>query len=358
LSIIDLKHDSIYATVLLDDTDAGAANPAGICVDHQKLYITLSGAHELAILDLDLLHQKLAALYAGTLKDIYVGNKSDLMTSLSFTSSVKKRIPLQGRSPRAVVCIDGLPVVSSRFGAFLEKPSVAMAQPSVLLSLGKEPEPDAVRRGELAFCDASICFQKWQSCISCHPDGRADGLNWDQQNDGLGNPKNTKSLLFSHVTPPSMITGIRKTAELAVRNGILYTLQTKQPEQVPEDIDAYLKQLEPVESPYMAEYKEKDPQQKGRAIFDRAGCTQCHNGKYFTDMKKYDVGTGDGNDKGRLFDTPTLREIWRTAPYLYDGRAASIDEVLKIHNPENKHGVTQNLTPQELELLKLYINAL
>lgn len=35
------------------------------------------------------------------------------------------------------------------------------------------------------------------------------------------------------------------------------------------------------------------------------------------------------------WDTPTLREVWRTAPYLFDGRAATMEEVFEIH----KHGI-------------------
>ncbi|MHC4147198.1 MAG: cell surface protein, partial [Planctomycetota bacterium] len=78
----------------------------------------------------------------------------------------------------------------------------------------------AERRGEMLFNDALLCFQSWQSCASCHPsDARVDALNWDLLNDGLGNPKNTKSLLLSHETPPAMITGIRENAEIAVRAG-------------------------------------------------------------------------------------------------------------------------------------------
>ena len=38
----------------------------------------------------------------------------------------------------------------------------------------------SVRRGEILFHDASDCFERWQSCASCHPDARADGLNWDR----------------------------------------------------------------------------------------------------------------------------------------------------------------------------------
>ena len=44
-------------------------------------------------------------------------------------------------------------------------------------------------------------------------------MNWDLMNDGVGNSKNCKSMLFSHVTPPNMISGIREHAERAVRAG-------------------------------------------------------------------------------------------------------------------------------------------
>ena len=359
LSIIDLEADSVYAAVLLDDVDYGAANPRSVCIgENRKMYIALSGTHEIMVLELDLIHNKLKDLFAGEIKDPYINSAKDLSSSLNFISPFKKRIKLQGRFPQDVISVKNTILASCRFSTFLECVSTTDDELSSSILLGKEPPPDATRRGELAFNDASICFQGWQSCASCHPDGRADGLNWDQQNDGLGNPKNTKSLLFSHVTPPSMITGIRETAELAVRNGILHTLGTFQPEEVAQDMDSYLKFLSPEESPYLKEYREKDPQQKGKNIFDKAGCSYCHNGKYLTDQKKYNVGTGNGSDKDTMFDTPTLREIWRTAPYLYDGRATSIKEVLTDYNKEDKHGMTQNLTNEELELLILYVNTL
>ncbi|NQT91693.1 MAG: hypothetical protein HQ559_02950, partial [Lentisphaerae bacterium] len=81
------------------------------------------------------------------------------------------------------------------------------------IALGPKRKLTAVRRGEMLFNDADMCFQKWQSCASCHPDVRTDGLNWDLLNDGMGNPKNTKSLFLSHKTPPVMITGVRDKAE-------------------------------------------------------------------------------------------------------------------------------------------------
>ncbi|MDR3340938.1 MAG: beta-propeller fold lactonase family protein [Candidatus Symbiothrix sp.] len=359
LSIIDVKDDTLYATVLLDDVDRGAANPAGIGIGKDnELYIALAGSHELMVLDLKALHEKLSGLFDGKIKDAYIHDKNDLSASLSFTSSLKKRIALKGRLPQNLAFTEDAVLVSSRFSPFIEKVSYTGSQLPESLVLGEEPEPNTFRRGELAFNDASICYQQWHTCASCHPDGRADGLNWDQQNDDWGNPKNTKSLLFSHLTPPCMITGIRASAELAVRKGILHTLQTDQPEALAVDIDEYLKNMPVVESPFIKEYKKKDAKQKGKKLFEQAGCIQCHNGQYYTDLTKYDVGTGDGDDEGRLFDTPSLRETWRTAPYLYDGRAATLKEVFTKYNSGDRHGATKNLSKEELEALILYINTL
>jgi hypothetical protein len=60
-------------------------------------------------------------------------------------------------------------------------------------------------------------------------------------------------------------------------------------------------------------------------------------------------------DKDREFDVPTLIELWRSLPYLYDGRAVTIKEVLTKFNPNDKHGTTSTLTPKELEDLTNYI---
>ena len=46
------------------------------------------------------------------------------------------------------------------------------------------------------------------------------------------------------------------------------------------------------------------------------------------------MGTRGPADYSDAFDTPTLVEVWRTAPYLHDGRYATIRELLV----EGKHG--------------------
>jgi cytochrome c peroxidase len=57
-------------------------------------------------------------------------------------------------------------------------------------------------------------------------------------------------------------------------------------------------------------------------------------------------GTQNQTDKpSDSFDTPTLLEVWRTAPYLHDGSAATLREVLVDRNHSDRHGHTSHLTP-------------
>jgi cytochrome c peroxidase len=96
-------------------------------------------------------------------------------------------------------------------------------------------------------------------------------------------------------------------------------------------------------------------------IFNRADthCASCHPPGLYTDLHHYDVGTAGVNDKpGDSFDTPTLIEIWRTAPYLHDGSAATLLEVLVEHNPADRHGHTSQLSPAEIEDLAAYLLSL
>ena len=75
-------------------------------------------------------------------------------------------------------------------------------------------------------------------------------------------------------------------------------------------------------------------------------------------MQKADVGTGRDRDKGTPFDTPLLREVWRTAPYLYDGRAKTVEEVLTKYNQHDAHGMTSTLTEKERKDLIEFILSL
>lgn len=83
-----------------------------------------------------------------------------------------------------------------------------------------------------------------------------------------------------------------------------------------------------------------------KLFFHRANCGACHSGPSFSDNGFHNLGVGisDPNpDLGRFvisnlegdkgaFKTPTLREIERTAPYMHDGRFATLEEVIDFYN--------------------------
>ena len=180
-------------------------------------------------------------------------------------------------------------------------------------------------------------------------------MNWDLLNDGIGNPKNTKSMLLAHRTPPAMITAVRPNAESAVRAGFRHILFAVSEEADSVAIDQYLSGLEPLPSPHRVNGRLSDAAVRGKTVFERARCAGCHEGSLLTDMQQYDVGTAEGLDEGTKFDTPSLVEVWRTGPYLYDGRAATIRQVLTKYNPNDNHGVTKNLSDSELDDLVEYV---
>ena len=355
LSVIDIEAMDRFNTVLLDDLDRGAANPWGVKADDSLIIVAHAGTHEITVIDRNMLHRNLEAVSRG---DTVAASTSpnEVPNDLTFLLGYRKRIPIPGNGPRAVDLSGNMAAVACYFSN-----SVAMINLEngrIQSYTGDTREMSQTEKGEMLFNDADLCFQHWQSCAGCHPDARTDGLNWDLINDGLGNPKNTKSMLFAHVTPPAMITGIRPTAEYAVRSGIRFIQFVERPEQDAVCIDAYLKSLRPIESPYLIDGKLSEAAKRGKTVFRKAGCAHCHYGKYFTDRKLHDVGIADGNAGVQPFDTPTLCEVWNTAPYLYDGRASNIREMIERCNPEKKHGNTDGMGQNQIDDLIEYIMSL
>lgn len=369
-TLIDLERMEIVNTVLLDSVDRGAANPWGVAwsADGALLVVTHAGTHEISVVKFPELLARLAKVPAVAppgAPDYTASSRSrtDVPNDLAFLVDLRQRfkLPPGDRGPRAVVVTGTRAWVAGYFSDTLATLDLAAAQPRwESVPLGPKPVMDTVRLGEYYFHDADICFQGWQSCASCHPgDGRVDALNWDLLNDGIGNPKNNKSLLLSHRTPPAMSMGIRDTAETAVRAGLRHILFTVQPDSVAESMDVYLKALTPVPSPRLVNGALSPAAERGKAIFGRANCASCHPEPLFTDLQPYDVGTRGPLDRDTdRFDTPTLIELWRTAPFLHDGSAATLLEVLTVRNAGDTHGKTSDLTPEQLDDLVEYLLSL
>ena len=361
MSAIRVADMKLIFTILLDDVDMGFANPWGVEIsrDGNLLCVAAAGSHEISLIDQKALTAKVEAAVAKMAEDqdeVHLSAHNDL----SFLSGIRKRVQLKGNGPRAIAMHGDTIYATEYFTDSLGRVTVkdGAATEVVSIPLGPEVPITPIRRGEILFNDATICFQKWQSCASCHPDVRTDALNWDLLNDGMGNPKNVKSLVLSHKTPPSMALGVRDRAEVAVRAGIRYIQFAVRPEEDAQAIDAYISSLEPDPSPYLIKGKLSKSAKRGKKVFDKAGCVRCHPAPLYTNLKKYDVGTGTGQDEGKEFDTPTLCEIWRTSPYMHDGRATTIYEVITTHNPTDIRGKTSVLTEDEKQDLVEYVLSL
>lgn len=341
-SIIDVSRQEFIGAVVVDEPERGAAGIWSIVCNDETLFITHSGTHEISVID----HKAMLD------KFLNYPNKSMLDYDLRFLYGLRKRIPLEGNGPRKMIMENGKLYIPTYFADIL---NIVDAQTCEIATANLNPdrEESAENKGERYFNDASHCFQNWQSCNGCHPgDARTDGMNWDLMNDGVGNSKNCKSLLFSHPTPPSMISGIRETAEWAVRAGFKFIQFFDITEEDAVCVDAYLKSLRPVPSPYLVDGELSDLAKEGRKIFEKLNCTECHSGPYYTDLKMHRIGEDIEFEKG--WDTPTLREVWRTAPYLFDGRAATMEEVFEIH----KHGIDKKVSKKEIKALTEYVNSL
>lgn len=350
LSIVDAVGHKLVNAVLLDNIDRGAANPWGVACTEDGKYVcvTLAGSHEVSVIDREALHRKLAENPA-----------EDIPNDLSFLVGLRRRVQLSGLGPHELAVVGTRLYTAEYFSDSIGVVDVCPDGPAHPLSvpLGTTKPMDVVRRGEFLFKDATWCFQQWQSCASCHPSDRADALNWDLLNDGLGTPKNTKSLVLSHQTPPTTVTGVRANAETSVRSGIRFFMAVL-PESDAVALDTYIKSFKPVPSPHLVDGKLSSSALRGQKIFEAADCISCHKPPLYTNQKLVDVGTGRGLEEGRRFDVPSLIEAWRTAPYLHDGRAATLREVVTQCNPDDEHGDTSHLSPDEISDLIEFVSSL
>lgn len=242
----------------------------------------------------------------------------------------------------------------------------------------RSPLPALIHRGKVLFFSShrtDVSRDHWMSCASCHFDGEQDGRTWKFPS----GPRNTTSLRGVADTLPLHWSADRdeiQDFEFTIRTlqagtGLIAVGEPNQELSAPNagrspDLDAlaaYVLSLPAKPSPYAGDVD------RGRAIFNRpeVGCATCHVGNQYTDSTLaaapfilHDVGTGDGAEErlGAAFDTPSLRGIWDTAPYLHDGSAPTLRDVLVTRNPRDRHGRTSQLSEAEISDLIAFLKSL
>jgi hypothetical protein len=298
-----------------------------------------------------------------------------------------------GQNPRAVrVSPDGKTVYVANTLDF--NVGVHQAQDMKQLATVKLCDPPKTPewvRGKILFstANAPLTSRRWIACASCHPDGHSDGRVWHNPE----GPRKTTALFGVAHTHPLHWSADRDEVqdfEYTIRGRLMQgrglldgTLKPKrgfEPIELEEnlagrskDLDAlaiYTNSFDFTLSPHIpAPGKLSETAQRGKQLFfdKKVGCAQCHSGPYFTDssLKKpfnlHDIGTGgdDPSEKmGTKFDTPTLLGIYRCAPYLHNGSAKTLKDLLTTCNKGDKHGVTSHLGTEEIDDLVAFLKSL
>ncbi|MEP7122970.1 MAG: hypothetical protein ABJE95_18730 [Byssovorax sp.] len=231
--------------------------------------------------------------------------------------------------------------------------------------LKKDPMPADLRHGQRLFYTANsaqfpITKNFWVACTSCHIEGGSDAVTWlfkegpRDTPSNAGGPINTGFLL--HQALRSDVNQYDETIQ--AEQGGTYSL--KQPAQK-ADLDALALYVNygvslPQNPNLAADGKLTDAQTRGQKTFASV-CATCHGGPFYTDSATgnptldfnkpillHDLGTcvktGPNPDKIGVdvtnvthkaceFDTPTLRGVFATAPYLHDGSARTLLDVVK-----------------------------
>ncbi|MBC7818039.1 MAG: hypothetical protein IAG10_14205, partial [Planctomycetaceae bacterium] len=251
-----------------------------------------------------------------------------------------------------------------------------------LVRVTENPLGEEMLRGKRLFYSAlmPMASRRWIACSSCHPDSDADGRTW-QNPEGLRNTPPLVGLSWTHPQHWSADRDETQDFEHTIR-GLLMQGKGLIAGSVAEslgapnkgrsrDLDALAAYTNSHTVPLSPHAKSglSDSAKRGRDVFfsKETACATCHHGPYFCDSNPaskptlHDVGTGrsDPSEKMPLkYDTPTLLGVYRSAPYLHDGSAKTLRDLLTTSNAGDKHGQTSHLQPPQVDELIEFLKAL
>lgn len=210
----------------------------------------------------------------------------------------------------------------------------------------------------------------WMSCNTCHWEGEQDGRVWTF---GFSGPRNTTSLLGMINTYPlrwsaewdesadSEFAIVKEQFGNGLLNGEMHpTLEEPNAGRSPslDSLALFIDSLAVLPNTHLDEYSPELIEQGSDLFFDQEiGCAECHPPPYYTDFQVHDVGTVvlPTEVLSPEIDTPTLIGLGRSAPYLHDGSADTLLEVLTNKNTSDLHGKTSQLTREQLNALVIFM---
>ncbi len=352
--------------VPIDELDRYYALPWGVAItpDKSKIFLTTAGSQSVTAIDV-----------ARLLKTVVSRSKNfanDLSASAEY---VVARIPV-GHNPRGVALSpDGNRLyVANRLDDTISVIDTKSDTVTSTIDLGGPRNVGALRRGERLFYTADFAFQGQFGCSNCHIDATIDGLQWDLEPDGFGKDiVDNRSLENLAGTEPFKWNGGNPDmpTECGPRTEKFFFRSQSFTQQQLTDLVTFVYSLPYRPNRYRLANGDLTPaQERGKAIFERTQaktgapipetnqCTYCHSGPKFTNQKQIDVGSGKLTDRSPVIDVPQLSNVAYSAPYLHDGSARSLEEIWTVFNPKDTHGVTNDLTKDELNDLVEYLKTL
>ena len=350
----------------LDELERYFPMPYGLAVtrDARKLYVTSGGASTISVISIP----KLIA-FARTAPSQAA---NDLSASARYVTG---RIPV-GANPRSLLLSrDGrLLYVTNRMDDNISVIDTRTDKVVSTIDLGGNKDYNSIRRGERIFYNTKYSFQGHFSCANCHIDATFDGMEWDLEPDGFGKDiVDNRSIEDLAGTEPFKWNGGNPTMaqECGPRTEqYFYRSQSYDAGEL-ADLVTFVFSLPLRPNRYRLAGGELSPaQERGKAIFERTAdknghpipqqnqCAYCHSGPKYTNQKRFDVGSGKLTDRSPMIDVPQLTNIAYSAPYLHDGSARSLEEIWTVFNPKDTHGVTNDLTKDELNDLIEYLRTL
>lgn len=180
------------------------------------------------------------------------------------------------------------------------------------------------------------------ACASCHPEGGDDGHVWHF---AATTPRRTQPLEGMVGQAP-----YHRAGDVPSFEDLMNALseQMASPPLGTEALRAAERWLTRLPAPPSGPVVDPAAVERGRVVFETAGCAGCHEGELGTDHRSHRV-------EDRELQTPPLRGIALRAPYLYDGRAPVLRAAFATPSDVTSHGATFVFEAGEIADLEAYL---
>jgi cytochrome c peroxidase len=291
------------------------------------------------------------------------------------TEFVIKQIPVKNCPRGIIIASDGRTAyVACALDDSVAVIDMAKLEVAARVDLGGPTVITPTRHGERVFNSAKVTFQRQFSCTTCHPDGHIDGLTYNTMPGGLGTgPVDNRTLRGIVDTAPFKWEGTNPSLrrQCGARLAVFFTRIQPFTEEEISDLELYICTIpRPPNRFRPLGAKLTEAQRRGKLVFERTStndgrtipkekrCVSCHVPPLYTDRLRHDVGTKMRLDTVADFDTPHLNNIFDSAPYLHNGIADTLEEIWTRYNPEDRHGVTNDMTKDQLNDLIEFLKTL